>query len=414
MKILLLNTSDRTGGAAVAANRLMQALRKQGVQADMLVRDLTIKDEHIQTVNQSGWIKRLNRFRFYWERLIIFLCNHFCKSELFRVSIANTGDDFSANKLVQNVDIIHLHWINQGFLSLKDIQKLINLGKPIVWTMHDMWPCTAICHHARECMAYYTLCQKCFYLKSHSKDLSTMIYYKKQHLYQDANITFVGCSNWLRLKAEKSGLLKGKKILNIPNPIDLSIFHPKERNRCREQLYLPSNKYLILFGALNVMDNRKGVDYLIQSLSLLNRKDIELVVFGQVKQEIKTMFSVPIHSMGYLTDETKIAMLYNAVDLFVTSSLDENLPNTIMESMACGTPCVGFNTGGIPEMIDHLENGYVARYKDAEDLARGIAWALDYPDKKRLSDACVEKVKREYAEDVVAQRYMQLYEELLK
>ena len=415
MNILLLNTSDRTGGAAVAASRLMHALLKQGIRVDMLVRDLTKADEHIQTVNKTGWIKRLNRFRFYWERLVIFLFNRFNKAELFRVSIANTGNDISDNRLVQEADIIHLHWINQGFLSLKNLQKLIQLGKPIVWTMHDMWPCTAICHHARECVAYHSLCQKCFYLKSHSTDLSTSVYRKKRSIYKDANITFVGCSNCLRQKASKSGLLKEKKILNIPNPIDLSKFYPKEKKKCRKQLNLPSDKCLILFGALNVTDSRKGVDYLIHSLSLLNRKDdVELVVFGQVKQEIKTMFSIPIHSMGYLLDETKIAMLYSAVDLFVTSSLDENLPNTIMEAMACGTPCVGFRTGGIPEMIDHKRNGYVADYKDAEDLARGIRWVLDYPDKARLSEACVEKVQREYAEEVVVKRYIDLYNELVK
>ena len=135
-------------------------------------------------------------------------------------------------------------------------------------------------------------------------------------------------------------------------------------------LHLPEDKHLILFGALNVTDTRKGVDYLIKALRLLSRNDMELVVFGQVKREIKDLVPVPIHSLGYLSDDNQIVALYNAVDLFVTSSLDENLPNTIMEAMACGTPCVGFQTGGIPEMIDHLKNGYVARYQDAEDLAQ--------------------------------------------
>ena len=414
MNILLLNTSDRTGGAAVAASRLMHALLKQGIRVDMLVRDLTKADEHIQTVNKTGWIKRLNRFRFYWERLVIFLFNRFNKAELFRVSIANTGNDISDNRLVQEADIIHLHWINQGFLSLKNLQKLIQLGKPIVWTMHDMWPCTGICHHARECNKYQELCESCFYLKSQSFDLSTNVYRKKKFIYQNANITFVGCSDWLKQKALVSGLLKRKHVLNIPNAINASVFCQKEKVACRKELNLPLDKYLILFGALNVTDSRKGVDYLIRSLFLLRRKDIELVVFGQIKQEIKSMFPIPIHSMGYLSDEVKISILYNAVDLFVTSSLDENLPNTIMEAMACGTPCVGFRTGGIPEMIDHKRNGYVADYKDAEDLARGIRWVLDYPDKARLSEACVEKVQREYAEEVVAKRYIDLYNELVK
>ena len=139
----------------------------------------------------------------------------------------------------------------------------------------------------------------------------------------------------------------------------------------------------------------------------------ELVVFGQIKSDIKQQMPVPIHSLGYLTNGEKIATLYNAVDLFVTSSLDENLPNTIMEAMACGTPCVGFATGGIPEMIDHLQNGYVAEYKSAEDLANGIRWVLEHPDKDSLSKACVEKVKRCYAEEIVAKQYIRLYQDLL-
>ena len=118
--------------------------------------------------------------------------------------------------------------------------------------------------------------------------------------------------------------------------------------------------------------------------------------------------------MGYLSDDQKIALLYSAVDTFVTSSLEENLPNTIMEAMACGTPCVGFQTGGIPEMIDHEQNGYVAHYQDAKDLAKGIQWVINHPDPEALRQACVEKVRTHYAEEVVAQQYIKLYEQLLK
>ena len=413
MKVLLLNTSERTGGAAVASNRLMRALQKQGIEVKMLVRDKQSQNKDIDSIN-TNWIMRyLNRFRFYWERLIIFLANHFHKEELFRVSIANTGADISRHPWVQEADIIHLHWINQGFLSLKDIQKLSLLDKPIVWTMHDMWPCTGICHHARECIFYHTLCKQCFYLQSHNVDLSTKVYQKKLQIYKPANITFVGCSHWLANRTSQSQLVKGKNILSIPNPISTTSFYSQNQTDSRRLFNLPTNKKLILFGALNVTDVRKGVNYLLKALTLMPINDIELVVFGQVKNDIKHLVPISIHSMGYLTDEKKIATLYNAVDLFVTSSLDENLPNTIMEAMACGTPCVGFATGGIPEMIDHLQNGYVAEYKSAEDLANGIRWVLEHPDKESLSKACVEKVKRCYAEEIVAKQYIHLYEDIL-
>lgn len=398
MKIVIINTSERTGGAAVAAERLSKALKKSGIQVDKLVR-------------KDTW---LNRFRFYWERLIIFLCNHLNRKNLFTVSIANTGTDLSEDSLVKEADIIHLHWINQGFLSLRDIEKLVKLNKPIVWTMHDMWPCTGICHHARDCEKFQTRCESCFFLESKNKDLSTSVFDKKLSLYKNANITFVGCSQWLANRAKKSYLLRGNTVLSIPNPIDTEVYHPIEQGMARELLGLPSEKKLLLFGALNVTDKRKGIDYLIEALNIIEMQDMELVVFGQVKDDIRGLFPVLIHSMGYLSDESKIATLYNAVDMFITSSLEENLPNTIMESMACGTPCVGFATGGIPEMIDHCVNGYIANYKDANDLANGIQWVLENKDRQSLSDVCVKKVRENYTEEVVAKRYMALYKELIQ
>ena len=200
--------------------------------------------------------------------------------------------------------------------------------------------------------------------------------------------------------------------MSIPNPIDTEVYHPMDQDMTRELLGLPSGKRLLLFGALNVTDKRKGIDYLIEALRKIEKQDVELVVFGQVKDDIRGLFPVPIHSMGYLSDESKIVALYNAVDMFITSSLEENLPNTIMESMACGTPCVGFEIGGIPEMIDHKINGYIASYKDASDLANGIQWVLEQ-DQLALSDACVKKVQENYTEEVIVMKYLSLYQNIL-
>ncbi len=415
MKILIVNTSERTGGAAVAAVRLKRALRKQeGVDVKMLVRDKTTDSPDVVSLNTSWVSKRMNFLRFAWERLVIFLCNGLNRKSLFQVSIANTGTDISGAPSVREADVIHLHWINQGFLSLGDIRKLTRLGKPIVWTMHDMWPCTAICHHARSCEKFQSGCEACFFLKSKGKDCSTVVFGEKLSLYEEADITFVGCSRWIAERARKSRLLKGGSVLSIPNPIDLSVYHTMDQEQARKELALPMGKKLLLFGALNVTDKRKGIDYLIEGLRKLDAQDVELVVFGQVKDDIRDLFPVPLHSMGYLTDEKKIVALYNAVDMYVTSSLEDNLPNTIMESMACGTPCVGFETGGIPEMIDHKKNGYLARYKDADDLAAGIRWVLDSPNPEELADACIKKVQTEYSEEVVAGKYTALYKELLR
>lgn len=414
MKVVIINTSEHIGGAAVAAQRLVKALHRKGISVSMLVRDKQSSDKNVFSINTNVVVQFINLFRFYWERLVIFLFTCLRRKNLFRVSIANVGEDISYHPSVRNADIIHLHWINQGFLSLRDIHKLIKLGKPIVWTMHDMWPCTGICHHARDCDKYQKKCNSCFFLHSSCRnDFSSYVFKKKDLVYKNANIIFVGCSNWLTQRARKSKLLQDKTVISIPNTLDRQIFYHQDKKTARETLGLPMDKRLLLFGALNVTDERKGVYYLIEALKLIHVKNVELVVFGQIKEEIKNILPVPVHPIGYLSEEKKIALLYNAVDLFVTSSLEENLPNTIMESMACGTPCVGFDIGGIPEMIDHLQNGYVARYKDVEDLCHGIEWILDNDKYKDLSESCIKKVQSVYSEEVVTEKYISLYQELL-
>jgi glycosyltransferase involved in cell wall biosynthesis len=414
MKILILSTFERTGGAAVAANRLMHALNKSGHEAKMLVCDKQTDDENVVSVNPNWWKRKINFVRFAYERWVIFLHNRFSRKNLFAVSIANTGTDISKHPLVKEADIIHLHWINQGFLSLNNIRKLIESGKPVVWTMHDMWPVTGICHHARDCDNFMRKCEQCFFIHSKSSGLSNKIFQKKETYIFQNKISLVGCSKWMTSKIQKSTLSKNENILSLPNPIDINIFTQTNKTDARKKLNLPLEKKLILFGALITTDKRKGIDYLFQAINISHSKEIELVVFGQAKAGIDKQLCVKINSMGYLTNNEQIIALYNAVDIFVTASLEENLPNTIMESMACGTPCVGFDTGGIPEMIDHKQNGYVAEYKNAEDLANGIEWVLENTEKLNLSDACVKKVKENYSESVVAEKYLSLYHNLLK
>ncbi|MDR1879149.1 MAG: glycosyltransferase family 4 protein [Bacteroidales bacterium] len=419
MKILIVNTSERTGGAAVAANRLMKALNKAGHEAKMLVCDKQTNDPNVVSINTNCWKEKINFIRFVWERWVIFVHNRFNYKTLFKVSIANTGTDISKHPLVKEADIIHLHWINQGFLSLKNIRQLILSGKPMIWTMHDMWACTGICHHSRECISYQSKCGNCFHLNSsRKKDLSFRIFSKKKKIWVNRHISFVGCSKWLEKKAIQSPLMQGNKVYAIPNPIDITTFKPMEKEQARKQLKLPLNKQLLLFGAVNITDKQKGFDYLQEGLVYIKRqfpdiyKNIELVIFGQLKSDILSRINVFVHSMNYLKDETTIALLYNAVDLFVTPSLEENLPNTIMEAMSCGTPCVGFNTGGIPEMIDHKVLGYVAEYKSAKDLAAGINWCLK--NNNKLMPEARKKTKVCYTENVVAKQYIDLYTKMIK
>jgi glycosyltransferase involved in cell wall biosynthesis len=418
MKVVILNTSESIGGAAIAAKRLMQALRRYDVDAGMLVRDKQTQDPDVASINHSFLGKKINQAHFLWERAIIYLNNKRNRADLFRVSIANTGTDISKHPLIKEADIIHLHWINQGFLSLHDIKKLIGMGKPLVWTMHDMWPCTGICHHARECTHYHNECGNCFHLNSSNKrDLSQRIFLKKKEIWQNGQITFVGCSNWLVKRAGHSAIMQGFQTFSIPNPINIGTYRKTNKEKARKRLGLPQDKNLLLFGAVNATDKRKGLDYLMDGIRHVKGqhpdiyRNLELVIFGQIKSDVRTFFDIPIHILNFLKDEAQIVNLYNAVDLFVTSSLEENLPNSIMEAMACGTPCVGFHIGGIPEMIDHKRNGYVAKYQDAEDLTNGIAWCLN--NQERLGNEALKKAATCYSEEKIAGQYINIYNALL-
>ena len=417
MRVLIINTSERMGGAAIAANRLMDALRNNGIQAKMLVRDKQTNQITVIGLNKSLW----KIWQFIWERIIIWKSNHFKKHNLFTVDIANTGTDITILPEFKQADIIHLHWINQGMLSLKDLKKIFSSGKPVVWTMHDMWPCTGICHHARECHNYHQECHHCPYLygKGNKKDLANRIFLKKKELYTLAPITFITCSQWLKEQAQQSALLVGHKIYNIPNPINTNLFKPrKNKQEARTLAGLQTDKKLILFGAAKITDKRKGIDYFIESCKVLTEKYPELsqklgvVVYGKESEQLKSMVSFPVYPLNYISNEKELVNIYNAVDLYVTPSLEENLPNTIMEAMACGVPCVGFNVGGIPEMIDHLHNGYVADYKSAEDFANGIHWALSESEYKSLSEEACRKVTSSYSESAIAQKYIEIYNKI--
>ena len=412
MRVLIINTSERMGGAAIAANRLMDALRNNGIQAKMLVRDKQTSQITVIGLNKSLW----KIWQFIWERIVIWKANHFKKHNLFMVDIANTGTDITTLPEFEQADVIHLHWINQGMLSLKDLRKILQSGKPVVWTMHDMWPCTGICHHARECNNYHQECHHCPYLyKEGKKDLSNRIFKKKRDLYQLAPITFVTCSQWLKERARQSALIANQEIINIPNPINTNLFRPRNKQEARIKCNLPTDKRLILFGSAKITDKRKGIDYFIESCRVLAERypelkdELGIVVYGKDSEQLKPLVPFQVYPLNYISNEKELIDVYNSVDLFVIPSLEENLPNTIMEAMACGIPCVGFQVGGIPEMIDHLHNGYVAEYKSVEDFANGIHWILNEGEYKTLSEEACRKVSSSYSESAIAKRYIEVY-----
>jgi len=391
------------GGAAIAANRLMHALNANGAHATMLSR---------HNLRLPFWKEKWGGVPFLLERLRIFLAAGMSTKGLFAVDIANIGDNIVDTPAFRNADVIHLHWVNQGFVSLNTLRKIIHSGKRIVWTMHDQWCMTAICHYSDECRKYESGCRDCPLLpRGVLGDVAQTVFNKKKKIYSEGSITFVTCSQWLCRMAQASALAKGQRVVSIPNPIDTTVFSPRNRGEARQQLGLETSGTKILFGCQKVTDERKGLRYLIEAMSQL--PDVEVLLVGGNATDTMALMpdNVKCVAIGQVSDTAKMAMLYAAADAFVTPSLQDNLPNTIMESMACGTPCVGFNVGGIPEMIDHEENGYVAEYKNAKSLAEGIRYVTAKENVQRLAQAARAKVLRCYSESAVAKRYMEIYRE---
>lgn len=414
MHVLIVNTSERIGGAAIAANRLMEALKANGVKARMLVRDKQTSSMTVSSI-PSSWLLPL---KFVWERFVIFLANGLKKRNIFQVDIANTGTDITDSFEFEQADIIHLHWVNQGFLSMKNLKKIADSGKPVVITMHDMWYFTGICHYSGNCHKYEVGCNHCPLLTNggYGKDWAQRVFEQKMDMLRGRRVAFIGCSRWISDLAQQSVLTQGQFVMNIPNAIDTKVFRKTDKTEARRKWNLPTEGRLILFGSQRITDERKGFRHLAEALKIINKsgEKLSLIVLGSQSEAVKNQIPYDVYPIDYISNEYDIVELYNAADLYVTSSLQDNLPNTIVEAMACGTPCVGFNVGGIPEMIDHKANGYVAHYKDAEDFARGIMWCLNAENYSRLCSAAYEKAINTYSQDVIAHKYIEVYNMMLE
>ena len=280
IRALHINTSDIQGGASRAAFRLNKALNKLKVNSKMLVQSKMGDDIHVKSVTETKIQKGLAKIRPYYDMLPLKLYKNRHK---FPFSVARTGINICKNKYVKEADLINLHWINAGFLSLKGIKKLNQLDKPIVWTLHDMWPFTGGCHYSGGCIKYENKCGQCPILNSSTdKDLTRRIWEKKKKYYKKLNLTIVTCSNWLAQCAKDSSLFNDLRIEVIPNSVDMNVFKPIKKEIARDILNLPKNKYLILFGAMSATsDKRKGFYYLNEALEKIKND------YPQIKDDIE-------------------------------------------------------------------------------------------------------------------------------
>jgi glycosyltransferase involved in cell wall biosynthesis len=415
MKIASLSTFDNQGGAARAAYRLHQGLNQIDVESWILCQLKFSQDSKVMGGKTYSGIEQAKiGLRLTLDQLLLKPYRRQSK-QLFSPHWLPSKVDQQVAQL--NPDIINLHWVSAGYLQIETLAKF---SQPLVWTLHDMWSFTGGCHYNQSCDKFAAACGACPLLDSSKEaDLSRKIWQRKQKAWSNLDLTIVTPSQWLGDSAHKSSLFSDRRVEVIPYGLDTEIYRPIEQKTARELLKLPQDKQLVLFLSLNATsDQRKGFHLLqpaLQQLSQSGWQDkLELMVVGADAPENPPELGFKTNYLGILEDDLTLAIAYSAADVFVAPSLQDNLPNTVLEAIACGTPCVAFNIGGMPDMIEHQHNGYLARPFVTEDLAQGIAWVLeDYPRLQTLAHNARQKALQEFALEIQAHRYQNLYQEIL-
>ena len=421
MRVLIINTSERIGGAAIAASRLMESLKNNGIKAKMLVRDK--QTDQISVVRlKSNW---LQVWKFMWERIVIWSANRFRRYHLFDVDIANTGTDITSLPEFRQADVIHLHWVNQGMLSLNDIRKILASGKPVVWTMHDMWNFTGICHHAGDCTRWRQNCGLCRFLGKMATpvDLSFKVLNNKRKVYGGrGTLHFVAVSNWLADLARQSTLLGEQAVSVIPNAFPI----PDDAEHLREgHARTHEHKFRVVMGAARLDDPVKGLPILVEATRILRddygdeAEGIELVTFGNLRDP-QALDGVGIsHThLGVIAGEENVRDVYLGADAVVSTSLYETLPGTLVEGQVYGCIPVSFGRGGQSDIVSHGETGYTADWDDdmhvaACNIAEGILWAKRQ-DAANMEARMLASARAKFAAPVVAGEYIALFERLLQ
>lgn len=413
MQVLNITTSDTGGGAGKAAYRLHQGLRSLDIDSQMLVQHKASDD--LTVFSESSKVgKLLAKARPTINTLPLHIYRE-RDNTFFSPQILPSNIHCKINNL--DSDIVNLHWICDGFIAINSLKQI---QKPLVWTLHDMWAFTGGCHYSGGCDQYVKSCGTCRQLQSnYAWDLSRWVWWEKCRGWKNLNLTIVTPSQWLASCARNSSLFKDKRVEIIPNGLDEKIYKPIVTTLAREILNLPQDKKLILFAAMKAdSDKRKGFELLIQILEKLkssqNKHDFELLIFGASYSDKSFYSPLKKNYCGTFYDEISMALAYSASDIFIAPSLEDNLPNTVMEALACGTPCVAFEIGGMSDMIEHKHNGYLAKSFDTDQFAYGIRWILEDSDRyQRLCDRARQKVLSEFRIEIQASRYLDLYQELI-
>jgi glycosyltransferase involved in cell wall biosynthesis len=419
LKVAHLNTYDGNGGAGRACIRLNRALLSQGIESKIIVHYKFGKNPEIGEFSTNLFQKAYTAATIILERI---WAKRYLKAVKTPFSFTWFGRSVIRNKYVKDADIIHLHWVNHGFLNPKRIAEIAKLNKPVVWTFHDSNAFTGGCHVRYTCDHFRAECGNCPLLKdANPGDASHQIWLQKGDAYNKLNFNIIAPSTWMQCSVAESSLMKGKTVNQIPNTLETDIFKPIDKTSAKEKLGLAKDKFIFLSGFMpSRKDMHKGTGYLLESLELLKNRlgdkagQVELVVFGNRNTDDMPEFPFETSFLGTINDDERLALCYSAADAFLIPSLEDNLPNTVMESLSCGTPVIAFTTGGIPDMVQHERNGYLATYRSSESFTDGMEWIIDHPDRVRLQQNARHTVMEKFSEEIISKKHIEVYQGLLK
>ena len=422
MKLLLINSYD-TGGAAKACFRLLNGLQNEGVSSNVLLAHkqkksqnsfLYKKQEIKSTLKNRITIKLIKIFK----KFILVRKNVVSKKEVFlrdrqkgleMFSFPDSKYDITLSELYREADIVNLHWV-ADFLDYKSF--FMKNNKPVVWTLHDMNPFSGGEHYEEK---YLGIDESGFPVnriisEEEIRVAKDNIELKKQVITNLSNLTIVAPSEWLAAEARRSEIFKNTPVFCIPNGLDTDVYKPRDKNYSRELLNIPKDKKVILFVADSISNNRKGFVFLKRAFEQLADSNLFLCAIGNKNSELEPMDN--IYELGPISDERLMSIAYSAADVFVIPSLIDNLPNTIIESLMCGTPVIGFPVGGISEMIQDGENGYLTEEVSVNSLENTIEKFLKNSgsfDQIKIRENAIKK----YDQKVQSKKYIELYNNML-
>jgi glycosyltransferase involved in cell wall biosynthesis len=427
MKILHLSTSD-SGGAGIAAVRLHQGLLKQNINSKILTlyQYRTGIPEHyyfsfLDTVQNKKLAVKINDIKDkarrngiikhpYYYRIEKYLAMRPKGFEMF--SFPFSEFDLHSHPLVKEADVINLHWVSEGFLDYKKFFR--NVKKKIVWTLHDMNPFTGGCHYSEDSRGYVVNCENCPQLRNTvDENYAFKMLRLKETVFsrvRTEDINIVTPSQWLKNCSKESRLFNRFNSEVINYGFEETIYSPVDKSLCRKNLNMPLDKKIILFVSQSISNERKGMKYLLEALKRISLKD-DIVLYSMGASDRELVEQTGMISLGYIHDEAKAAEIYNSADVFVLPSLADNFPNTVCESLMCGTPVVAFEVGGIKEQISE-DTGVLVPVKDTEALKNGIEFILNNPHHFKKEIISLNS-KQKWKLSLQAEKYLEIYKSLL-